>query len=318
MALLLKGNIMRKFLTISALLASTALAGPALAETRVAVSMTAFDNPFLTIIREAIAAQAKADGDVEVSFEDAQLDVARQLDQMQNFIADGYDAIIVNPVDGNSTAAMTQAATAAGVPLVYVNHPPGEIDALPAGVSFVGSNEVDSGTMQTQQVCALLGGQGKVLVMMGPLENHSAIVRTKDIHDVIATPDCSGMSVVEEQTANWNRGEAQDLMTNWLSSGVEFDAVIANNDEMAIGAVLAMKAAGTSMADVVVAGIDATPDGLAALASGDLDVTVYQNATKQGEVALQTAVAMAGGEVAERNIWIPFEPVTRENMADYQ
>lgn len=309
---------MRKFLTLTSFLAATALAGPALAETRVAVSMTAFDNPFLTIIREAIAAQAEADGDVDVSFEDAQLDVARQLDQVQNFIADGYDAIIVNPVDGNSTAAMTQAVTAAAVPLVYVNHPPGDIDALPDGVSFVGSNEVDSGTMQTQQVCDLLGGQGKVLVMMGPLENHSAIIRTKDIHDVIATPDCSGMSVVEEQSANWNRGEAQDLMTNWLTSGVAFDAVIANNDEMAIGAALAMKAAGTNMEDVVVAGIDATPDGLAALASGDLDVTVYQNATKQGETALQTAVAMAGGAAAERNIWIPFEPVTRENMADYQ
>lgn len=309
---------MRKFLTISALVATTAFAGPALAETRVAVSMTAFDNPFLTIIREAIGTGAATAGDVEVAFEDAQLDVARQLDQVQNFIADGYDAIIVNPVDGNSTAAITQAAVAAGVPLVYVNHPPGDVDSLPEGVSFVGSNEVDSGTMQTQQVCALLGGKGGVLVMMGPLENHSAIIRTKDIHDVIATPDCAGMKVVEEQTANWKRGEAQDLMTNWLTSGVQFDAVIANNDEMAIGAILAMKAAGTSMEDVVVAGIDATPDGLAALASGDLDVTVYQNAAKQGQVALQTAVALADGKRADRNIWIPFEPVTRENMTEYQ
>lgn len=309
---------MRKFLTISALVATTAFAGPALAETRVAVSMTAFDNPFLTIIREAIGTGAATAGDVEVAFEDAQLDVARQLDQVQNFIADGYDAIIVNPVDGNSTAAITQAAVAAGVPLVYVNHPPGDVDSLPEGVSFVGSNEVDSGTMQTQQVCALLGGKGGVLVMMGPLENHSAIIRTKDIHDVIATPDCAGMKVVEEQTANWKRGEAQDLMTNWLTSGVQFDAVIANNDEMAIGAILAMKAAGTSMEDVVVAGIDATPDGLAALASGDLDVTVYQNAAKQGQVALQTAVALADGKGADRNIWIPFEPVTRENMTEYQ
>lgn len=309
---------MRKFLTISALVATTAFAGPALAETRVAVSMTAFDNPFLTIIREAIGTGAASAGDVEVAFEDAQLDVARQLDQVQNFIADGYDAIIVNPVDGNSTAAITQAAVAAGVPLVYVNHPPGDVDSLPEGVSFVGSNEVDSGTMQTQQVCALLGGKGDVLVMMGPLENHSAIIRTKDIHDVIATPDCAGMKVVEEQTANWKRGEAQDLMTNWLTSGVQFDAVIANNDEMAIGAILAMKAAGTSMEDVVVAGIDATPDGLAALASGDLDVTVYQNAAKQGQVALQTAVALADGKGADRNIWIPFEPVTRENMTEYQ
>ncbi|MFV0386815.1 sugar ABC transporter substrate-binding protein [Paracoccus sp. (in: a-proteobacteria)] len=309
---------MRKLVAISAALICVSNAGAAMAETRVAVSMTAFDNPFLTIIRNAIASEAGRAGDVDLVFEDAQLDVARQLDQVRNFIADGYDAIIVNPVDGDSTTAITLAAVESGVPLVYVNHPPGDVDALPEGVSFVGSDEVDSGTMQTRQVCELLGGRGDVLVMMGPLENHSAIIRTKDIHDVIATPDCSGMRVVEEQTANWKRGEAQDLMTNWLTAGVSFDAVIANNDEMAIGAILALKTAGVGMDDVVVAGIDATPDGLAALAAGDLDVTVYQNAARQGEVALQTAVSLAGGADADRNIWIPFEPVTRENMADYR
>ena len=92
--------MIRKYMAFPLLLAGLGLAAPAMAETRVAVSMTAFDNPFLTIIREAIAAEAKKDGDVELVFEDAQLDVARQLDQVQNFIADGYDAIIVNAVDG--------------------------------------------------------------------------------------------------------------------------------------------------------------------------------------------------------------------------
>lgn len=293
------------------------VAGAAQAEVRVAVSMTAFDNPFLTIIRKAIEAQAAAGG-VDVAFEDAQLDVAKQLNQVQNFIADGYDAIIVNPVDGDSTIAITQEAVAAGIPLVYVNHPPIDIASLPDGVSFVGSDEIQSGTMQTEEVCALLGGKGDVLVMVGPLENHSALTRTKDIHDVIARPDCSGMKVVEEQSANWNRNEAQDLMTNWLTAGTPFDAVIANNDEMAIGAILAMKAAGVKMDEVVVAGIDATADGLAAMEAGDLDVTVYQNARKQGETALDAAVAMAGGEAVERNIWIPFEAVTRENLNTYK
>jgi len=304
------------------LFALTALAlgaaGAGQAETRVAVSMTAFDNPFLTIIRKAIEAKAEEMGDVEVAFEDAQLDVAKQLNQVQNFIADGYDAIIVNPVDGDSTVAITQEAVAAGVPLVYVNHPPIDIDSLPEAVSFVGSNEIESGTMQTKEVCALLGGKGRVLVMMGPLENHSALIRTKDIHDVIALPECAGMEVVEEQTANWNRNEAQDLMTNWLTAGAPFDAVIANNDEMAIGAIIAMKAAGVKMDDVVVAGIDATPDGLAAMEAGDLDVTVFQNAKKQGEVALDAAVRMAGGDALDRNIWIPFEPVTLENLGAYK
>ena len=303
--------------TFTTLVLTTALATPLHAETRVAVTMTAFDNPFLTILLNGIRTEAERMGEVSLQVEDAELDVGQQLNQVENFIADGVDAIIINPVDGDSTLAMTQAVTQAGIPLVYVNHPPADIDALPEGATFVGSNELDSGTMQTDAVCEMLGGEGKVIVMMGPLENHAALIRTQDIHDVLAREECSGIEIVEEQTANWKRVEAQDLMTNWLAGGLEFDAVIANNDEMAIGAIQALKSAGMNMDDVVVAGIDATPDGLQAMQAGELDVTVFQNATKQGEVALSTAVTMAGGAAVDRHIWIPFEPVTPENMQDY-
>ena len=308
---------MKRFALTTAALILGATSGAALAETRVAVSMTAFDNPFLTIIRNGITAEAEELGEVDVTFEDAQLDVAKQLNQVHNFIADGYDAIIVNAVDGNSTAAITQAASDAGVPLVYVNHPPADIDMLPEGVSFVGSNEIDSGTMQTEQVCAMLGGQGKVLVMMGPLENIAALTRTQDIKDVIAAPDCSGMEIVEEQTANWKRAEAQDLMTNWLTSGVDFDAIIANNDEMAIGAIQSLKAAGKDMKDYVVAGVDATQDALAAMQAGDLDATVFQDAAGQGKGALDAALKLVKGEKVEKKVYIPFQLVTPENVKDY-
>jgi ribose transport system substrate-binding protein len=306
---------MKRLLITSALVLS---ALPAAAETQIGVSMTSFDNPFLTILLNGIKEGAAKDGGVSLSLEDAQLDVAKQLNQVQNFVANGVDAIIVNPVDGASTPAMTALATEAGIPLVYVNHPPAEHAAMPAGTSFVGSNEVDSGTMQTKAVCGMLGGKGDVLVLMGPLENEASLVRTKDIEDVIATPECSGMKIIDRQVGNWNRTQGQDLTTNWLTTGMHFDAIIANNDEMAIGAIQALKSAGVDMASVVVAGIDATPDGLAAMAAGDLDITVFQNATKQGEVALTTAVSMVKGDKAEGNIWIPFEPVTKENMAQYQ
>ena len=307
-----------KQLPLSTAALVVALALPAQAQTQIGVTMTAFDNPFLTILLNGMRAEAERRGDVELAVEDAQLDVGRQLNQVQNFIANGVDAIIINPVDGDSTPAMTQMVTEAGIPLVYVNHPPADVDALPEGASFVGSNELDSGTMQTERVCDLMGGEGQAVVMMGPLENHSALVRTQDIHDVLARPDCAGIEVVEEQTANWSRTEAQDLMTNWLTAGVEFDAVIANNDEMAIGAIQALKAAGIDMDEVVVAGIDATPDGLAAMEAGELDVTVFQNATRQGEVAVATAADMAAGEPVERNIWVPFEQVTPDNLEEYR
>ncbi len=305
-----------KCLTAMALLLG--LAAPAMAQgTRIGVAMTSFDNPFLTILLEGIKSGARKDG-AELILEDAQLDVARQQNQVQNFIANGVDAIIVNAVDGAATPAMTQLATQSGVPLVYVNHPPIDHEALPEGTSFVGSDEVESGTMQTREVCKMLGGKGNVLVLMGPLENEASAVRTRDIEQVIATPDCSGMTIVDRQVGNWNRTQGADITTNWLSSGVGFDAIISNNDEMAIGAIQALKAGGVDMAKVVVAGIDATPDGLTAMKAGDLDVTVYQNATRQGEVAVQTAIALSRGEPAERNIWVPFEPVTPDNLSQYE
>ncbi|WP_347266602.1 sugar ABC transporter substrate-binding protein [Paracoccus sp. (in: a-proteobacteria)] len=303
-------------MTVMALALS--LATPALAETpRIGVAMTSFDNPFLTILLGGIKAQAAKDG-AELILEDAQLDVARQQNQVQNFIANGVDAIIVNAVDGAATPAMTQLAVQSGVPLVYVNHPPIDHGALPEGTSFVGSNEEESGTMQTQEVCKLLGGKGNVLVLMGPLENEASAVRTRDIEQVIATPECAGMKIVDRQVGNWNRTQGQDITTNWLSSGVDFDAIISNNDEMAIGALQSLKAAGVPMDKVVVAGIDATPDGLAAMKAGELDVTVFQDATKQGEVAVETALAMARGDKPERNIWVPFQPVTAENLASFE
>ena len=160
------------------------------------------------------------------------------------------DAIIVNPVDGAATPAMTKLAVDAGIPLVYVNHPPAEHAAMPVGTSFVGSNEIDSGTMETEAVCKLLGGKGKVLVLMGPLENEASIVRTKDIEDVIAKEPCKGMEIVDKQVGNWNRTQGADLTTNWLTSGVEFDAIISNNDEMAIGAIQALKQAGVAKAEI--------------------------------------------------------------------
>ncbi|WP_028003032.1 sugar ABC transporter substrate-binding protein [Sinorhizobium meliloti] len=292
------------------------VAGSAHAE-NVGITIARSDSAFLTILRNGMQDQAaKLDG-VTVQVEDAQNDASRQLDQVQNFVSSGVDAIIVVAVDGDSTPALTKMATDAGIPIVYANHPPGDVDELPETAAFVGSNEIDSGTLETKEVCRLLGGKGAAYVLMGPLNNHSSLTRTKDIHDVIATDECKGMSVIEEQSANWDRLEAANIMTNWLSTGREFDTVIANNDEMAIGAIQAMKAAGVDMSKVVVGGIDATPDGLAAMAAGDLDVTVFQNAIAQGVAAMDAAVALSRDQKTERQIWVPFELVTPENMKDY-
>lgn len=291
------------------------MASPALAE-NIGVSMAKFDDNFLTVLRNGMQDYAKEKDGVNLQVEDAQNDVSKQLSQIQNFIAQGVDAIIVNPVDTDATPAMTKLAVAAGVPLVYVNRMPSD-NPLPAKVSFVGSNETDSGTLEMQEVCKIMGGKGNILVLMGELSNQAARQRTQDIHDVIAKPECAGIKIVEEQTGNWDRTQGTDLMTNWISSGVQFDAVVSNNDEMAIGAIQALKAAGVDLSKVIVAGVDATQDALAAMKAGELDVTVFQNAAAQGSGAVDTALKLAKGESVESMVWIPFELVTPANMEQY-
>jgi inositol transport system substrate-binding protein len=302
--------------TLLALVAATVLSNPAFA-TKIGVSMDKFDDNFLTVLRNGMADYAKTQPGVTLQIEDAKDDVSKQLSQVQNFIANGVDAIIVNPVDTSATGAITKAAADAGVPLVYVNREPIDVDKLGPKAAFVASNEVESGTLETKQICKLLGGKGNILVMEGVLSNQSAVQRTKDVHDVISTADCSGMKIVAEQTANYDRTQAQNLMTNWLSKGLKFDAVVSNNDEMAIGAIQAMKSAGMDTKSAIVGGVDATQDALASMKAGDLKVTVFQDAAGQGKGAVDAALALAAGKPVDKKVYIPFLLVTPANMDQF-
>jgi len=303
---------MKKLLLAAA--AVMALAAPANAA-KIGVSMANSDT-FLTVLRNGIEAYGKEKG-ATLSIEVADDDVGKQLSQIQNFIANKVDAIIVNAVDTSATPKMTALAAAAGVPLVYVNRQPTDVDALGDKAAFVASNEKDSGTLETKEICKLIGGKGDILVMEGDLANQAAVQRTKDIHEVIATPECAGIKILDEQTAGWDVVKAQDLMTNWIAAGRKPKAVIANNDNMAIGAIQAIKAAGMSTKDIVVGGIDATQEALAVMKAGDLQVTVFQNAAGQGKGALDAALTLASGGKVDKKVYIPFELVTPANMANY-
>jgi len=294
-------------LGLTTILSSSAFAG------KIGVSMDKFDDNFLTVLRNGISDYAKQAG-VSVQIEDAKDDVSKQLSQVQNFIANGVSAIIVNPVDTSATAAITKAAAEAGVPLVYVNREPADVEKLGPKAAFVASNEKDSGTLEMQQICKLLGGKGNILVMEGQLSNQAAVQRTADVHDVISKAPCDGIKIVAEQTANWDRTQAQNLMTNWLSKGLKFDAVVANNDEMAVGAIQALKAAGVETKAAIVGGVDATQDALASMKAGDLKVTVFQDAAGQGKGAVDAALALAAGKTIDKKVYIPFQLVTPENM----
>ncbi len=310
---------MKKLLLTAGL--ATLMGTTAMAET-IGASIARFDDNFLTVMRNGMVEYAAGIDGVDLQVEDATDDVAKQLDQINNFIASGVDAIIVNAVDTSATEAMSQAAAAAGVPLVYVNREPINVDTLPDNQAFVASNEIESGTLAAFEACKLaraagLAGGANAYLLMGQLSNQAAVQRTKDVDDVIGMDMCNFININDRQTAEWSRDKAQDLMTNWMSAGEDFDIVFANNDEMAIGAIQAMKSNGVSMEDVIVVGVDATQDALLAMQAGDLDATVFQDAFGQGEGSVDAALALVRGEDVDQKVYIPFKLVTPANIDEF-
>lgn len=306
-------TMMKTFATAAAFCAL--LAGTAHAE-KIGVAMSLFDDNYLTVLRHNIQSHADALG-VQVQMEDALGDIARQQSQIENFVASGVDGIIVMLVDADSGKAMSKIADQAGVPLVFVNMLPANMDKFPAKQAWVGSDEEQAGELQAAEVCKLMGGKGDALILMGQLGTTGQRGRTAAEERVFSNPPCDGIKILDQQTANWMRTPAMDLMTNWITSGMKPQAVVANNDEMALGAIQALKSSGVDMKDVIVAGVDATQDALAAMKGGDLDVTVYQSAKGQGEGALDTVLKIAKGDSFEHKVTVPFELVTPANLDAY-
>lgn len=296
-------------------------AGTASAET-IGVSMQSFDNNFQTLLREGLGARASEIDGVKIQVEDAQADISKQLNQVNNFIAANVDAIIVTLADTSAAPGISDAAAKAGIPLVYLNLEPDNVAKLPEKQAYVGSRETDAGRLAGEAACSLLKEKGKAAdaqayILMGDLAHQASRDRTSSFKQALTSGDCKAVTIADEQSAAWTRTTAMDMTTNWITAGRPIDVVFANNDEMAIGAVQALKAASVSMDDVIVIGIDATPDGLASMAAGDLDATVFQNARGQSTSALDAAVALIRGTPVDKQVMVPFELVTRKNMTDY-
>jgi ABC-type sugar transport system substrate-binding protein len=301
----------RLWIAFAMLLASTT----ANAQT-IGVSIGSKDK-FRAILLDAIVSNGKTVPGVTMKVENADGDAGRQVEQLRKLVADKVDVVIMVAIDGDLGPQMTKIAKDAGIPMVYINTEPSNLAELPEKQIMVASNEKDSGTLQTAEVCRQMNGKGKAVVLMGQLFHFAARLRTQDIDDVLARPECKGIEIVERQAAYWSRDLADGQVQEWLAAGVKFDAVIANNDEMALGAINALKRRGVPMKDVIVAGVDATDDALAAMQAGDLDVTILQNAQGQGKMAVERAIALAKGETVGRENFVPFELVTQQNVAQY-
>ncbi|ANI59669.1 inositol transport system substrate-binding protein [Pseudomonas sp. PvR086] len=308
----MKTKIRFASLALSLMLAS----GAALADMKIGVSMAQFDDTWLTYLRESMDTKAKSYPDgVKLQFEDARSDVVRQLSQVESFISQKVDAIVVNPVDTAATKKITEAAVKAGIPLVYVNRRPDDLN-LPKGVVTVASNDLEAGQMQMQYLAEKMGGKGDIVILLGDLANNSTTNRTKGVKEVLAK--YPNIKIEQEQSGIWSRDKGMTLVNDWLTQGRKFDAVVSNNDEMAIGAAMALQQAGVAKGSVLIAGVDGTPDGLNAVKKGSLLVSVFQDAKGQADGSVDTAVKMARNEPVEQAVWVPYRLITLQNVDQFK
>lgn len=276
-------------------------------------ALSNFNDKWLSYMLNAAQARAKELSDeANVIFVDGKDDPARQLSQVESFIAQGVDAIVVIPVNTDATDPITTACKEAGIPLVSVNR---YMKNQQEAAAYVGSESIKAGILQMEYVAKKLGGKGNIVILRGGDGHEATVNRTLGNKQVIKEkyPD---IKIVAEQTGKWFRAEAMSITENWLQSGIKFDAVVANNDEMAIGAIMALEDVGL-IDKVIVAGIDATPDALEYMKKKTLACTVFQNAKGQGATSVDVALKLAKGESVEKEVWIPYELVTPEQIETY-
>lgn len=279
---------------------------------KIGVALPDFDDKWLSYLQDGMTDYEKKAGNIEGIYVDAMNDAAKQMSQVETFISQGVDAIAIVPVDTESVSTIVDMANGADIPIVVVNR---TYKGIEDATAFVGGNSIDSGIMQMEEVAKLIGSKGNIAIMNGTPGHEAEIKRTEGNKQIIDKN--SGMKVVLEKNADFDRAKGMTLMENWLQSGKEIDAVVANNDEMAIGAIMALEAAG-KLNDVVVAGIDGTPDALEYVKSGKLKVSVFQDAAGQGSKGLEVAAKAAQGEEVEKMNYIPFELITPENVETYE
>lgn len=277
--------------------------------TVIGVSLMNLSSEFIVMLNQAMAAKAR-DLRVKLIVNDAQRNPEKQVQQVESFLAQKVDAIILNPCEVEASSPAVDKARAAGIPIVNVNS-----ETKSAPTAFIGSRDEESGRIAMEYLARRLNGQGNIVMMHGYMGQAAQIKRDQGAREVLAQHP--GLKLLADQTAEWDRAKAMALMENWIQAhGAKINAVFAQNDEMGMGALLALEHA--KLKDkVIVASVDAIADALQAVKDGRLDATVFQDATGQGGNAVATAVKIVRMEPYEKQVFIPFQLVTRENVGQY-
>ncbi|MCA1065218.1 ribose ABC transporter substrate-binding protein RbsB [Rossellomorea sp. AcN35-11] len=268
---------------------------------KIGLSISTLNNPFFVTLRDGAEAKAKELG-LEITTVDAQNDPSKQLSDIEDMIQQNVDILLVNPADSAAIASAIQSANDAGIPVITVDRSAegGEV------VSHIASDNTAGGKMAGEFIVEKLGDAGKVVELEGIPGSSAARERGKGFNEAMDAAD--GFEVAAKQAANFDRAEGLSVMENIIQSSSDFSAVFAHNDEMALGALQALEAAG--MNDVLVVGFDATEDAVASVKAGKMAATVAQKPELMGQQAAEAAASVLDGEEIEKSIAVDLELVT--------
>jgi inositol transport system substrate-binding protein len=289
---------------------TAAPAEPAAKVQKYGLFMSHMTNAFTIEMSDAVKAKAAELG-VELTVYDGGQDAAKQVSQVETAVTQGITGIVIEPVSVDGIVPAIEAATKAGIPVVVVNQ---KISKPEAASAFVGVSNVDGGVLEMKTAAEAIGGKGNVAFLLGPMGSDAELGRTEGYYNVLK--DYPDIKVVFEQTANWKTDEALKLVENWLQTGTEINAIVANNDGMALGALKAVEDA-KLLDKIKIFGLDATPDALAAVKDGRMAATVSQSTTAQGATAMETVVKLVKGEKVDPEILVSFTLITKDNVGEY-
>jgi ribose transport system substrate-binding protein len=274
---------------------------------RIGLSISTLNNPFFVTLRNGAQQAAKKEG-AKLIIADAQNDAATQQDDVQNFVTQQVDAILINPVDSEAVVPAVQAANQANIPVIALDRGAsgGKLETL------IASDNVEGGRMAAKELIQLVGS-GPVAQLEGIPGTSPTRDRGQGFEEVINAQDA--VQLVSSQTANFLRTEGLNVTENILQSNPGIKGIFAQNDEMAMGAVRAL--GGRAGSEVKIVGFDGIEDALKAIQAGKMNATIAQQPDKIGSLGVENAMKVVDGKSVDKNIPVQVKLVTKENVSQF-